>query len=67
MIKDGDTLTLGDTTLKFYITPGHTPGIASMENLVYDQGKKYKAFLFDFGHNVGRRIARKLLRCSLRA
>jgi metallo-beta-lactamase class B len=51
VIRDGDTLTLGDTTLKFYITPGHTPGVASMEFPVYDQGKKYKAFLFG-GHNV---------------
>ena len=51
MIKDGDTLTLGDTTLKFYITPGHTPGVASMEFPVYDSGRKYKAFLFG-GHNV---------------
>src|SRR2546426_4103925 len=23
--KDGDTLTLGDTTIKMYLTPGHTP------------------------------------------
>lgn len=51
VIKDSDTLTLGDTTLKFYITPGHTPGVASMEFPVYDQGRKYKAFLFG-GHNV---------------
>jgi metallo-beta-lactamase class B len=51
VIKDGDTLTLGDTTLKFYITPGHTPGVASMEFPVYDQGQIYKAFLFG-GHNV---------------
>jgi metallo-beta-lactamase class B len=51
VIRDGDVLTLGDTTLKFYITPGHTPGVASMEFPVYDQGKKYKAFLFG-GHNV---------------
>ena len=27
VIRDGDKLTLGDTTLKFYITPGHTPGL----------------------------------------
>ncbi len=51
VIRDGDVLTLGDTTLKFYITPGHTPGVASMEFPVYDQGKTYKAFLFG-GHNV---------------
>src|ERR1700722_3594386 len=43
VIRDGDVLTLGDTTLKFYVTPGHTPGVASMEFPVYDQGRKYKA------------------------
>ena len=51
VIKDGDKLTLGDTTLKLYVTPGHTPGVASMEFPVYDSGKQYKAFLFG-GHNV---------------
>lgn len=51
VIKDGDTLALGDTTLKMYVTPGHTPGVASMEFPVYDGGKQYKAFLFG-GHNV---------------
>jgi len=51
VIKDGDTLTLGDTTLKMYITPGHTPGVAAFEFPVFDGGKKYKAFLLG-GHNV---------------
>jgi metallo-beta-lactamase class B len=51
VIKEGDTLTLGDTTLKFYVTPGHTPGVASMEFPVFDSGKQHKAFLFG-GHNV---------------
>src|SRR2546429_22773 len=46
VIKDGDTLTLGDTTIKFYITPGHTPGVTSIEFPVFDQGKRYKAFMF---------------------
>src|SRR5205085_12115945 len=31
VIKDGDSIKLGDTTLKMYVTPGHTPGVASME------------------------------------
>src|SRR5437879_4047738 len=31
VIKEGDTLTLADTTIKFYITPGHTPGVTSIE------------------------------------
>jgi metallo-beta-lactamase class B len=46
IIKDGDTLKLGETTLKFYVTPGHTPGVTSLEFPVLDQGKTYKAFLF---------------------
>jgi metallo-beta-lactamase class B len=28
-VADGDTLTLGDTTLRFVATPGHTPGTIS--------------------------------------
>jgi metallo-beta-lactamase class B len=30
VIKDGQKLTLGDTTITMYITPGHTPGTVSM-------------------------------------
>ena len=44
VIKDGDTLTLGDTSLKFYKTPGHTPGVLSAEFTVYDNGTPHKAF-----------------------
>lgn len=46
VIKDGDTLTLGDTTLKFYVLPGHTPGDTTIEFTALDQGKRYKTFLF---------------------
>lgn len=46
VVKDGDSITLGDTTLKFYVTPGHTPGVLSMEFTVYDGAKAHKAFLF---------------------
>ncbi len=46
VIEDGDTLTLGDTSLAFYVTPGHTPGVTSIELFVSDQGKKLKAFMF---------------------
>jgi|SRR5207249_2956979 len=46
VIKEGDALSLGDTTVKFYVTPGHTPGVTSLEFPVLDQGKRYKAFLF---------------------
>ena len=46
VLKDGDTITLGKTSLKVYVTPGHTPGSASFEFTVYDRGKPYKAFMF---------------------
>jgi metallo-beta-lactamase class B len=36
--KDGDTLTLGDTTIKMYLTPGHTPGTISSIFQVKDRG-----------------------------
>ena len=48
---DGDTLTLGDTTIDFYVTPGHTPGVLSMAFTVRDGANTHKAFLFG-GHNV---------------
>ena len=46
VIKDGDTLTVGDTTMKFYVTPGHTPGVTSLEFQAIDGGKKYKTLMF---------------------
>ena len=44
VVKDGDTLTVGDTTLKLYKTPGHTPGVISIEFTVFDNGVPHKAF-----------------------
>lgn len=41
--KDGDSLRLGNTTIHFYVTPGHTPGCLSMEYTVYDHGTPYEA------------------------
>jgi len=46
VVKDGDTLTLGDTTLKLYVTPGHTPGTTSIDMTVFDGGRPYRAFMF---------------------
>ncbi len=45
VIENGDTLTLGDTTIRFEITPGHTAGTVSMEFPVIDGENSYQAFL----------------------
>jgi metallo-beta-lactamase class B len=38
IVKDGDTITLGDVTIKAYITPGHTPGSMAFLIPVKDGG-----------------------------
>lgn len=40
-VTDGQKLTLGNTTLTLYITPGHTPGTISTFIPVTDHGKPY--------------------------
>ena len=40
---DGQRLTLGDTTLTMYLTPGHTPGTISTLIPVKDQGRPHLA------------------------
>ena len=44
VIEEGDTLTLGDTTLHFEITPGHTPGTTSIRLPVFDNGERHEAY-----------------------
>ena len=46
VVKEGDTLSLGGQTMKFYKHPGHTPGSLSIEFTVYDNGQPHKAFVF---------------------
>jgi len=58
-VKDGDRLTLGDTTVTLYITPGHTMGTISPVFDVTSDGQKHRAMLwggtaFNFGKNVPR-------------
>jgi metallo-beta-lactamase class B len=43
---DGQKLTLGDTTLTLYITPGHTPGTLSTVFPVKDKGTTHVAALW---------------------
>jgi len=39
VVKDGDAITLGNESIKVYITPGHTPGSLSMLIPVIDRGR----------------------------
>ena len=49
VIQDGDTLELGNQVMKFYITPGHTEGVLSMEFTVSDGDEDYRAVIFGGG------------------
>ena len=40
IVKDGETLTLGDQTLKFHWTPGHTPGVLTTEGIKLKDGSQ---------------------------
>ena len=39
------SIKVGDTTFKFYFTPGHTVGATSIEFQVRDRGKSYRAIV----------------------
>jgi metallo-beta-lactamase class B len=45
-IADGQSITLGDTTITFYVTPGHTLGVLSMAFEVRDGNQTHNAFMF---------------------
>ncbi|WP_343610819.1 MBL fold metallo-hydrolase [Novosphingobium sp.] len=45
VLKDGDVVTLGKTSVKIYVTPGHTPGALSMIFPVFDHGQRHLAGL----------------------
>ena len=58
-VRDGDTLQLGDTTVRFVITPGHTLGTISPVFEVRDKGQKHTAMIwggtaFNFGRDMAR-------------
>jgi metallo-beta-lactamase class B len=42
VVGDGDKLTLGDTTVEFHFTPGHTPGTLSLIYPVKDGGTPHR-------------------------
>lgn len=45
-VEDGELLTLGDTQVQLYVTPGHTPGTLSLIFSVYDHGVEHKVALW---------------------
>lgn len=45
-VSDGQVLTLGDTNVTLFLTPGHTPGTISAIVPAVEQGKSYKLALF---------------------
>lgn len=58
-IRDGDTLTLGDTTLTFHVTPGHTLGTISPVFEVKSGGRTHRVLMwggtsFNFGRDLPR-------------
>ncbi len=46
LIRDGDTLTLGDTTITFKETPGHTKGTISFFFEAKEKGSAYRVGMF---------------------
>jgi metallo-beta-lactamase class B len=45
ILKEGEPMTVGDTTFKFYLTPGHTPGAMSIEFQARDGAKSYRTLI----------------------
>lgn len=64
---DGQKLTLGDTTLTLYITPGHTPGTLSILFPVKDNGQTHLAALWGgTGLNPDRESIQNYIRSAQR-
>ena len=42
VLKDAESITVGDQTFKFYVTPGHTPGATSVEFTARDGARSYR-------------------------
>jgi metallo-beta-lactamase class B len=56
VIKDGETITLGDTTLKIAVTPGHTPGALAIEVPARANGRTFRALIPNTGINPSREL-----------
>jgi metallo-beta-lactamase class B len=49
VLKDGDTVALGGTTLRAVWAPGHTPGCTVWTTTVPDSGRNYSVAIFGCG------------------
>jgi metallo-beta-lactamase class B len=64
---DGQKLTLGDTTLTLYITPGHTPGTISLVFPVKDNGRPHLVAMWGgTGLNADRESLENYIRSAQR-
>jgi metallo-beta-lactamase class B len=64
---DGQKLTLGDTTITLYITPGHTPGTISVVFPVKDNGTPHLAALWGgVGLNTDKEAVQTYIRSNKR-
>jgi metallo-beta-lactamase class B len=64
---DGQKLTLGDTTVTLYITPGHTPGTISSVFTVKDNGTPHVAALWGgVGLNTDKEAVQTYIRSAQR-
>ncbi len=64
---DGQKLTLGDTTITLYITPGHTPGTISVVFPVKDNGTPHLAALWGgVGLNADKEAVQTYIRSNQR-
>ncbi|MBR0692030.1 MBL fold metallo-hydrolase [Bradyrhizobium lablabi] len=53
-VNDGDTITLGNTTVKLYVIPGHTLGTLATVFTAHDQGAAHRAVAWGgTAHNFG--------------
>ncbi len=59
VIEDGDSITLGDTTLQFYLTPGHTLGVVSIEFGVRDGDQSTRLLCSADGAELQRRLTHR--------
>jgi metallo-beta-lactamase class B len=68
VLKEGDTLVLGEQKLKFHQHPGHTLGVLSTEGItVYDTGKAYKALVWGgSGYRGGVAEAEQAMKSAMR-